>query len=53
LFPRGKEHSVVEHPYPPAHGAGEQGALDVALATGPGADAVVNLLGRAAHSGGV
>lgn len=26
--------------------------LDVALATGPGADAVVNLLGRAAYSGG-
>jgi putative toxin-antitoxin system antitoxin component (TIGR02293 family) len=27
--------------------------LDVALATGPGADAVINLLGRAAYSGGV
>jgi putative toxin-antitoxin system antitoxin component (TIGR02293 family) len=27
--------------------------LDVALATGPGADAVMNLLGRAAYSGGV
>jgi putative toxin-antitoxin system antitoxin component (TIGR02293 family) len=27
--------------------------LDVALATGPGADAVVNLLGRAAYSGGI
>lgn len=26
--------------------------LDVALATGPGADAVVNLLGRAAYGGG-
>ena len=26
--------------------------LDVALATGPGADAVVNLIGRAAYSGG-
>jgi len=26
---------------------------DVALATGPGADAVINLLGRAAYSGGV
>jgi putative toxin-antitoxin system antitoxin component (TIGR02293 family) len=26
--------------------------LDVALATGPGSDAVVNLLGRAAYSGG-
>jgi len=26
--------------------------LDVALATGPGADVVINLLGRAAHSGG-
>jgi uncharacterized protein (DUF2384 family) len=28
-------------------------ALDVALATGPGADAVINLLGRAAYSGDV
>ncbi len=27
--------------------------LELALATGPGADAVVNLLGRAAYSGGV
>jgi putative toxin-antitoxin system antitoxin component (TIGR02293 family) len=27
--------------------------LDLALATGPGADAVINLLGRAAYSGGV
>jgi putative toxin-antitoxin system antitoxin component (TIGR02293 family) len=27
--------------------------LDVALATGPGADAVVNILGRAAYGGGV
>lgn len=27
--------------------------LDVALATGPGADAVVSLLGRAAYGGGV
>lgn len=27
--------------------------LDVALATGPGADAVINLLGRAANGGGV
>jgi putative toxin-antitoxin system antitoxin component (TIGR02293 family) len=27
--------------------------LDVALATGPGADLVINLLGRAAYSGGV
>jgi putative toxin-antitoxin system antitoxin component (TIGR02293 family) len=27
--------------------------LEVALATGPGADAVINLLGRAAYSGGV
>lgn len=27
--------------------------LDVALGTGPGADAVINLLGRAAYSGGV
>lgn len=27
--------------------------LDVALTTGPGAEAVINLLGRAAYSGGV
>ncbi len=27
--------------------------LDVSLATGPGADLVINLLGRAAYSGGV
>jgi putative toxin-antitoxin system antitoxin component (TIGR02293 family) len=27
--------------------------LDVALATGPGADAVINVLGRAAYGGGV
>jgi putative toxin-antitoxin system antitoxin component (TIGR02293 family) len=27
--------------------------LDVALATGPGADAVINLLGRGAYGGGV
>jgi putative toxin-antitoxin system antitoxin component (TIGR02293 family) len=27
--------------------------LDVALSTGPGAEAVINLLGRAAYSGGV
>jgi putative toxin-antitoxin system antitoxin component (TIGR02293 family) len=27
--------------------------LDVALATGPGADVVINLLGRAAYGGGV
>lgn len=27
--------------------------LDVALATGPGADAVINILGRAAYGGGV
>jgi putative toxin-antitoxin system antitoxin component (TIGR02293 family) len=27
--------------------------LDVALETGPGADAVINLLGRVAYSGGV
>lgn len=27
--------------------------LDVALTTGPGADAVVNLLGGAAYGGGV
>jgi putative toxin-antitoxin system antitoxin component (TIGR02293 family) len=31
----------------------DKAPLDVALATGPGADAVINLLGRAAYSGGV
>lgn len=30
-----------------------QSPLDVALATGPGADAVVDLMGRAAYGGGV
>jgi putative toxin-antitoxin system antitoxin component (TIGR02293 family) len=30
-----------------------QAPIDVALATGPGADAVINLLGRAAYGGGV
>lgn len=30
-----------------------QTPLDVALATGPGADAVMNVLGRAAYGGGV
>jgi putative toxin-antitoxin system antitoxin component (TIGR02293 family) len=30
-----------------------QPPIDVALATGPGADAVINLLGRAAYGGGV
>lgn len=29
-----------------------KGPLDVALATGPGADIVINLLGRAAYGGG-
>jgi putative toxin-antitoxin system antitoxin component (TIGR02293 family) len=32
---------------------GNKTPLDVALATGPGADAVINLLGRAAYRGGV
>ncbi len=31
----------------------DKAPLDVALATGPGADAVINLLGRAAYGGGV
>jgi putative toxin-antitoxin system antitoxin component (TIGR02293 family) len=39
----GRPHAMLEGKAP----------LDVALATGPGADAVVNLLGRAAFSGGV
>ena len=31
----------------------DKSPLDVALATGPGADVVINLLGRAAYGGGV
>jgi putative toxin-antitoxin system antitoxin component (TIGR02293 family) len=31
----------------------DEAPLDVALATGPGADLVINLLGRAAYGGGV
>ncbi|MGH9808088.1 MAG: antitoxin Xre/MbcA/ParS toxin-binding domain-containing protein [Terriglobia bacterium] len=31
----------------------DKAPLEIALATGPGADAVINLLGRAAYSGGV
>jgi len=31
----------------------DKAPLDVALATGPGADVVMNILGRAAYSGGV
>jgi putative toxin-antitoxin system antitoxin component (TIGR02293 family) len=31
----------------------DKAPLDVALSTGPGADAVINLLGRAAYGGGV
>ena len=31
----------------------DKAPLEVALATGPGADAVINLMGRAAYSGGV
>ncbi len=31
----------------------DKAPLEIALATGPGADAVINVLGRAAYSGGV
>jgi uncharacterized protein (DUF2384 family) len=31
----------------------DKAPMEVALTTGPGADAVINLLGRAAYSGGV
>jgi uncharacterized protein (DUF2384 family) len=31
----------------------DKAPLEIALATGLGADAVINLLGRAAYSGGV
>jgi putative toxin-antitoxin system antitoxin component (TIGR02293 family) len=45
-----KVRSFLERPHPMLD---DKPPLDVALATGPGADAVINLMGRAAYSGGV
>jgi putative toxin-antitoxin system antitoxin component (TIGR02293 family) len=45
-----KVRSFLDRPHPMLD---DRPPLEVALATGPGADAVINLLGRAAYSGGV
>jgi putative toxin-antitoxin system antitoxin component (TIGR02293 family) len=45
-----KVRSFLDRPHPMLDDAVP---LEVALATGPGADAVINLLGRTAYSGGV
>lgn len=45
-----KARDFLARPHPMLDG---KPPLDVALATGPGADLVINLLGRAAHGGGV
>ena len=45
-----KVRSFLDRPHPMLD---DQAPLEVALATGPGADAVINVLGRAAYSGGV
>lgn len=45
-----KVRSFLERPHPMLD---SKLPLEVALATGPGADAVINVLGRAAYSGGV
>jgi uncharacterized protein (DUF2384 family) len=42
--------SFLDRPHPMLD---DKTPLDIALATGPGADAVINVLGRAAYSGGV
>ena len=42
--------SFLDRPHPMLD---DVAPLEIALATGPGADAVINLLGRAAYSGGV
>ena len=46
----GKVRDFLTHPHMMLD---HQAPLDVALATGPGADAVMNVLGRAAYGGGV
>lgn len=45
-----KVRSFLERPHPMLD---DKAPLELALATGPGADAVINLMGRAAYSGGV
>ena len=45
-----KVRSFLDRPHPMLD---NRAPLEVALATGLGADAVINLLGRAAYSGGV
>src|SRR6267143_952582 len=45
-----KVRSFLDRPHPMLDG---KTPLEIALKTGPGADAVINLLGRAAYSGGV
>lgn len=45
-----KVRSFLNRPHPMLD---DRPPLEIALATGPGADAVINLLGRAAYSGGV
>src|SRR3954451_12932623 len=45
-----KVRAFLERPHPMLD---DKAPLEVALATGPGANAVVNLMGRAAYSGGV
>ena len=45
-----KVRAFLERPHPMLD---DKAPLEVALATGPGADAVINLMGRAAYSGGV
>jgi len=45
-----KARSFLDRPHPMLD---DKAPLEIALATGLGADAVINLLGRAAYSGGV
>jgi putative toxin-antitoxin system antitoxin component (TIGR02293 family) len=45
-----KVRDFLERPHPMLD---DKAPLEIALATGPGADAVINLMGRAAYSGGV
>ncbi|HEX3431188.1 MAG TPA: antitoxin Xre-like helix-turn-helix domain-containing protein [Rhizomicrobium sp.] len=45
-----KVRSFLNRPHPLLD---DRAPLEVSLASGPGADAVINLLGRAAYSGGV
>jgi putative toxin-antitoxin system antitoxin component (TIGR02293 family) len=45
-----KVRSFLDRPHPMLD---DRAPLEVALASGPGADAVINVIGRAAYSGGV